>query len=148
MITTLVTLLDQLTKWLISTRIPLHGSVVVIKGFINLVHIRNTGVAFGILSGSNMPYRAVILALISLVAMIFIVMYLRNLRADQTRWLVGISVVFGGALGNFIDRAVYGEVIDFIDCYLGRFHWPAFNVADSAVTIGIGYLMFNIVRRV
>ena len=143
----MVTLLDQITKWLVSSRIPLYGSMVVIKGFLNLVHIRNTGVAFGMLSGFHVPYRAVLLALISLAAMFFIIMYLRRLQMGQKAWLVGISVVFGGAFGNFIDRIMYGEVIDFIDCYVGRFHWPAFNVADSAITVGIAFLLFTIIRR-
>jgi signal peptidase II len=147
LIASMITLVDQLSKWVVSTRIPLHGSVVMISGFLNLVHVRNTGIAFGIFSGSGIPYRAVFLALISLTAMIFIFMYVRKLQAGQIGWLVGISIVFGGALGNFIDRALYGEVIDFIDCYLGRFHWPAFNVADSAVTVGICYLAFRMVRR-
>ena len=147
-IVSMITLVDQLSKWVVSTQIPLHGSVVVIKGFLNLVHVRNTGIAFGILAGSGIPYRALFLTLISLAAMIFIFMYVRKLQAGQIGWLVGISVVFGGALGNFIDRAFYGEVIDFIDCYVGRFHWPAFNVADSAVTVGICYLAFTIIRRV
>jgi signal peptidase II len=148
LIVSIITLMDQFSKWAVSTRIPLHGSVVVIKGFLNLVHVRNTGIAFGIFSGSGMPYRALFLTLVSLTAMVFIFVCVRRLHAGQLGWLVGISLVFGGALGNFIDRALYGEVIDFIDCYLGRFHWPAFNVADSAVTIGVSYLALKTVRKI
>lgn len=146
-IAALVIILDQLTKWLVAANLAMHQSITVIKGFFDIVHVRNTGVAFGLLSSSDIPYRTIFFLFISLVAMAVIVMFLNKLRADQTGWVVGLGLVFGGAWGNLIDRVRTGGVIDFIDVYVSHYHWPAFNIADSAVTIGALLLVLQIVRQ-
>lgn len=146
-IAAVVVILDQVTKWLVTANLALHQSVTIIKGFLDLVHVRNTGVAFGMLSSSDIPYRTIFFLFISLVAMAVIVMFLNKLRANQTGWIVGLGLVFGGAWGNLIDRVRMGGVTDFIDVHVSYHHWPAFNVADSAVTIGALLLVLQIVRQ-
>jgi signal peptidase II len=132
--------LDQLTKILMAGWLPLGGQHVVIKGFFNLVHIRNRGAAFGLLSNFS-PEFAWIFFILTTTLVLGVVAYLWwRLPEDQTLAAWGYSLIFTGAVGNLIDRVRLGEVIDFIDLYLGRFHWPAFNVADSLVCVGAGLL--------
>jgi signal peptidase II len=142
-----VVLLDQLSKRWIVSRLEPGGSISVIDGLLDIVHARNTGVAFGILSGADMPFRTGFFLLVSLVAMGIILMFLRSLPPERTGWVAGLGLVFGGAWGNLIDRVRFGEVIDFLDVHVGAFHWPAFNVADSAVTVGALYLLLRIIRK-
>ena len=142
-----VVILDLISKWLITSRLALHQSVEVIPDFFNIIHIRNTGAAFGILSNTALPYRTFFFVIITVIAMALILLFLRNLKSEQTGWVVGLGLVFGGAWGNLIDRIRLGAVIDFIDIYVNRFHWPAFNVADSAVSIGALYLLLQIIRK-
>jgi len=142
-----VVIFDQITKLILIARLPVGQRLPIIDGLFDLVHVRNTGVAFGIFSRSAFAYRAIFFLAASLIAMTIIVLFLRKLRQDQTGWIVGLGLVFGGAIGNLIDRVRLGEVIDFADFYVGNFHWPAFNVADSAVTIGALYLMIRIIRK-
>ena len=131
-----VTALDQITKVLVARHIPLGDSLPVIDGFFRLVHVRNPGVAFGFLAGADFPFRTGLLLVVSLAAMCIIIMFLRNLPGNRTGWITGLGLVFGGAVGNLIDRVRFGEVIDFLDFSIRGYHWPAFNVADSAVTVG------------
>lgn len=142
-----VVLLDQFTKWWITTHIVPGGSITVISGLFDIVDIRNSGVVFGILSGTDMPFRTIFFLLISLVAMSIILLFLRNLPSERTGWVVGLGLVFGGAWGNLIDRVRFGEVVDFLDVHVGAYHWPAFNVADAAVTIGALYLLLRIIKK-
>ncbi len=132
-----IVFLDQATKLIVDRTIPLHHSIPVIENLFNLTHIRNTGAAFGILAGSNKIFRTSFLVLFSVLAMAFIIMLLRRLSDKETVLTVALAFILGGAMGNLIDRLLYGEVIDFLDFYWSGFHWPAFNFADSFITVGV-----------
>lgn len=120
--------LDQITKYLIITRLSLFDSIEIFP-FLHIVNVRNTGAAFGMFKGLGSGF----FIGISLLAIIFVIWLL----VKRTYNYPGLSLVLGGAIGNLIDRVLYGTVVDFIDFSVGRFHWPAFNVADSALTVGI-----------
>ncbi|MGH7810911.1 MAG: signal peptidase II, partial [Candidatus Binatia bacterium] len=137
---------DQLTKFIVDRWIPLHHSIPIIEGFFSLTYVRNTGAAFGIFAGSAEIFRRPFLILVSVVAIGFIVVMLKRLR-DSEKWLVtALAFILGGAIGNLIDRVVYGEVIDFLDCFWGSFHWPAFNIADSFITVGVTITLFILIN--
>jgi len=120
--------LDQITKYLIAGRLSPFDSIEIFS-FLHIVNVRNTGAAFGAFKGLGSGF----FIGVSIVAIFFLI-YLLIKRMYNS---VGLSLVLGGAIGNVIDRVLYGKVVDFIDFSIGRFHWPAFNVADSALTIGI-----------
>ena len=126
--------LDQITKYLIVSSLSPYATIEVFP-FLNIVNIRNTGAAFGMFRGLGSGF----FILISAAAIIFVtILMMRNAYN-----LFGLSLVLGGAVGNLIDRLVYGKVVDFIDVFAGNFHWPAFNVADSSLTIGIGIILLT-----
>lgn len=138
-----VVLVDQLVKWIIAAMMPLHQSIPVIPGFFNLTHIQNTGGAFGFLAGQSEGLRIVIFVVASSLAAGFI-FYLYRKTVDTLPFLSsGFALIFGGAIGNLIDRIRFGRVTDFLDVYIGDLHWPVFNVADSAVTIGIAIFLYH-----
>ena len=132
-----IVLADQLTKYIVDRTMPLHYSIPVIDNFFNLTYIRNTGAAFGIFSGSHEAFRLPFLIIVSLIAIGFIFMMLKRLRESETGLTIALAFILGGAIGNLIDRVIYGEVIDFLDVYWSDYHWPAFNIADSFITIGV-----------
>lgn len=136
-------LLDQWTKHLILQKVPLHHSVVIIPGFFNLTHVRNTGAAFGILAGRGRGAFAffLILSVAAIVAMVYF--YVKEEGGDR-RVRLPIPFILSGAIGNLIDRLRHGEVVDFLDFYVSSFHWPAFNIADSAICVGIGLLAWKL----
>lgn len=137
---------DQLTKFIVDRSMPLHHSIPIIEGFFSLTYMRNTGAAFGIFAGSAELFRRPFLILVSVVAIGFIVVMLKRLR-DSEKWLVtALAFILGGAIGNLIDRVLYGEVIDFLDCFWGSYHWPAFNVADSFITVGVTITLFILIK--
>jgi signal peptidase II len=133
----LIVVTDQITKLIVDRTMPLYHSIPVIDGLFNLTYIRNTGAAFGIFAGSAPAFRLSFLILFSLIAIAFVITMLRRLANDRTGLITALSFILGGAIGNLVDRVAYGEVIDFFDFYLGRYHWPAFNVADSFITLGV-----------
>jgi signal peptidase II len=139
----LVVLFDQWTKNLIATRIPLYDSISVIRNFFDITHTHNTGVAFSVLADASSPWVPRILStvtLLTLCAILFVLLRYPNLNpALQT----GLFLILGGAAGNLFDRIRQGFIIDFLDVYIGPYHWPTFNIADSAITIGIGLLLWN-----
>ena len=138
-------LLDQITKWAVLKTIPLYGSRPVIEGFFNLVHVRNRGIAFGIMNtpgGSQITIY--LLTLVTLVAIFLLFLWFSRLGAEERKTTFGLALVIGGALGNLIDRIRMGEVVDFLDVHVGTFHWPAFNVADSAISVGVFWLALMI----
>lgn len=137
-------LLDQATKLIIDRTFPLHHSVPVIEGFFSLTYIRNTGAAFGIFSGSHESFRRPFLILFSLLAIGFIFRLLWRLSKTEKGLITALTLILGGAVGNLIDRVLYGEVIDFLDFYWSSFHWPAFNFADSFITIGVVITLFRL----
>ncbi|MFB3108257.1 MAG: signal peptidase II [Candidatus Binatia bacterium] len=143
---TLILVLDQGTKIIVDRTIPLHHSIPVIDNLFNLTHIRNTGAAFGILAGRRGWVRSSFLLFFSLVAMVFIVVLLRRLPENEKTLTIALSFILGGAIGNLLDRLLYGEVIDFLDFYWSRYHWPAFNAADSFITVGVILTLFRLIQ--
>jgi signal peptidase II len=139
-----IVLLDQATKLIIDRTLPLHHSISVIEGLFSLTYIRNAGAAFGIFAGSNESFRRTFLILFSLLAIGFILRLLWRLPKTERTLITALTFILGGAIGNLIDRVVYGEVIDFLDFYWSSFHWPAFNFADSFITIGVVITLFRL----
>jgi signal peptidase II len=132
-----IVLADQLTKYIVDRTMPLHYSIPIIENFFSLTYIRNTGAAFGIFSGSHEAFRLPFLIIVSLIAIGFIFTMLKRLRESETGLTIALAFILGGAIGNLIDRVIYGEVIDFLDVYWSSYHWPAFNLADSFITVGV-----------
>jgi signal peptidase II len=141
-----IVLLDQVTKWFVDRSMPLYRSIPVIDGFFTLTYIRNTGAAFGILAGSGAAFRLPFLMLFSLLAIGFIIVMLRRLPERETGLIIALTFILGGAIGNLIDRFAYGEVIDFLDFYWANYHWPAFNIADSFITIGVTITVYYLIK--
>ncbi len=137
---------DQLTKFIVDQSMPLHHSIPVIDDLFSLTYIRNTGAAFGIFAGSAAAFRLPFLIVFSLVAIGFVIVMLRRLPARETGLITALAFILGGAIGNLIDRVTYGEVIDFLDFYWWGYHWPAFNVADSFITMGVGITVFYLIK--
>jgi len=138
--------LDQLTKLWVAQTIPPQEIVVVIPDFFNLVHVYNRGAAFGLLSTWSPTGVRLFFSLINLI-IIAILGYLYGRTPRHYSWFRwGYSLVLSGAVGNLLDRLRLGEVLDFLDFYVGRHHWPAFNVADSLICIGAGLLVLAMWR--
>lgn len=139
--------IDQITKALVASRMGLSESIPVIPGLLHFTYVRNTGMAFGLLSGADVPFKTLLVTLASILALAAVAYYaLRSPGSDpSTRY--GLTLILGGALGNIIDRVRLGYVIDFIDVFYGRSHWPAFNVADSAISVGVGLLVLDSLRK-
>ena len=136
-----IVVVDQITKIYIDGSMQLHQSISVIPGYFSLTYIRNPGAAFGIMGTMSSGFRLVFFFLTSVLAMgLLITIFLRLEPGDWWGQLT-IASIFGGAIGNFIDRLQYGEVIDFLDFYINGYHWPAFNVADSAISVGVVSLL-------
>jgi signal peptidase II len=136
-VATLVLVLDQLTKLLIVSRLAFHDSIPVVDGFLNIVHARNPGAAFSFLAGAPAWFRSLFFPAITIVAVVVVISVIRRLPPEDRLLRLALSGVLGGALGNLCDRLRYGEVIDFIDVYWRDHHWPAFNVADSSITLAV-----------
>ena len=141
-----IILLDQLSKCIVDRTMALNHSIPVIQNLFSLTYIRNTGAAFGILAGSDAAYRLPILILFSLLAIGFIGMMLRRLPESEKGLITALTFIMGGAIGNLVDRVIYGEVIDFLDFYWFQFHWPAFNFADSFISLGVLITSYYLIR--
>ena len=124
---------------------PLHHSISIVDGFFSLTYVRNTGAAFGIFAGSHEVFRLPFLIGVSILAIGFILVMLKRLRDDATGLVTALTFILGGAIGNLIDRVRHGEVIDFLDVYYSNYHWPAFNLADSFITVGVTITLFYLV---
>jgi len=140
-VSALVLVLDQATKLYIDRSMALHSSFAVIENFFNITYLRNKGAAFGILA--NSAYRLPFFLLVSAVAVCVIFVVIKKLREDQRLAASSLSLIFSGALGNLIDRVRMGEVIDFLDAHWYDHHWPAFNIADSAICVGVFLLAID-----
>jgi signal peptidase II len=140
-VSALVLVLDQMTKLYIDRSMTLHSSIPVVEGFFNITYLRNKGAAFGILANSS--FRLPFFILVSMVAACVIFVVIKRLRDDQKLAAFSLSLIFSGALGNLIDRVRLGEVIDFLDAHWYDHHWPAFNVADSAICVGVFLLAID-----
>ena len=134
---------DQLTKALIRGKLRLYESVTVIPGFMDFTHVRNTGAAFGMLDGADFPLKTTVIAVIATAALIGVGLYSANLAAHQMLARVGLALIVGGAAGNLIDRIWVGSVVDFVDVYWRTHHFWAFNVADSAISIGVTVMLLD-----
>ncbi len=139
----LVVIADQLTKWWIMSNFALHGQQNIIPGLFNLVYVTNTGAAFGFLAGSKSWLRQAFFVGVAIIALGVMVFAYGQLKRQSKIFIYALGLIGGGAVGNLIDRLRYGSVVDFLDFYLGGYHWPAFNVADSAITIGVGLFLLG-----
>ncbi len=143
-IAALVVVLDRYTKWLISHRLSMHDSITVIPGFFRIIHTENPGAAFGIFADSPSPWKVALLIIFSLIALCIVGLLLWKNSHRMTSTGVGLALILGGAIGNLWDRIVSRHVVDFLLFYIGHYQWPAFNVADSAIVVGAGLLVFEI----
>lgn len=137
LITAVVVVLDLLSKWWILATFQLYESLPVIPGFFDLTFVVNTGAAFGMLAGEQNLWRQLFFVSITLVALVVLCFAFRQYRHEGRAYVIGIGLIGGGALGNLIDRLRFGHVVDFLDFSIKGHHWPAFNVADSAITVGV-----------
>jgi signal peptidase II len=140
----LVVVLDQISKAIVLHNLALYESISVIPGLFNLTHIHNPGGAFGFLAQTGSLWRHWIFLAAALLALGLILYFYRQTQKSMPYLRLALALIFGGAVGNLIDRVRFGEVIDFLDVYVGHWHWPAFNVADSAVSIGVIIFMLHI----
>jgi signal peptidase II len=145
--TGLILLLDQITKFYVDSSMRLHESIPVIQGLFSITHVRNPGAAFGFLADASPLFRSIFFVAVTVLAIILVVHYIWKSRAEEPRLTFALSLILSGAVGNLIDRVRLGEVIDFLDVYIGSTHWPAFNVADSAISVGAVILFIEITRR-
>ena len=132
-----VAVVDQFTKWLVVRFLGDGEFRVVIDGFFNLVHWRNSGAAWGIFQDRN-----AILAIISVVTILVLFFFRHSFQLQYKTSRIALGLITGGIIGNFIDRVRFGYVVDFLDFFVGRHHWPAFNVADSAICVGVVLYIF------
>ena len=139
-----VVLVDRASKWLVAQKITLHDSLTVVPGFFRLTHVENRGAAFGLFSDSPSEWKVAVLILFSLIALVVVSALLWKNSHGLTVTGFGLALIMGGALGNLWDRLLDGHVVDFLDFSLGGYHWPAFNVADSAIVMGALLLVIEI----
>ena len=141
-----VLVFDQWTKWLVEIHLPHQTGETIIPGFLNITHVRNTGVAFGLFAAQGTTNGSWLLTILGLAALTAVGLYFWFTPTRDRTLLVALALVVGGAVGNLIDRVVAGGVTDFIDVFVGTHHWPAFNVADSAISIGIVLMAIDSLR--
>src|SRR2546423_14263175 len=138
-----VVALDQATKAAVRAAVPLHSKVTIVPGFMDFTHVRNTGAAFGILNAAEFPFKTIVIAVIATAALVGVGMYAASLAHHQLVARIGLSLIIGGAAGNLLDRVVAGSVVDFVDVYWRSYHFWAFNAADSAITVGVAIMIFD-----
>lgn len=145
LISAVIVILDQVTKALVAKNLVLHETIPIISGFFNLTHIMNPGGAFGLFAEHSPEIRKFFFLFVSsLVALIILWFYKKTANTHRVLSF-GLAAIFAGAVGNLIDRFRFGKVVDFLDFYVGPFHWPAFNIADSAITIGMVVFIYHVV---
>jgi len=144
-LTPLILIVDQLTKLYIDRTMQLYDSFPVIDGLFSITYLRNRGAAFSFLSEAS--WRLPFFILATVIAVVAILVAFHKLRDEQRFAAVSLTLILSGAVGNLIDRVRLGEVIDFLDVYWGRHHWPAFNVADSAICVGVPLLAVDMFRE-
>jgi signal peptidase II len=138
--------LDRLTKWIVESNVSAMDTVPVIPGLFNIVRSENRGIAFGIMNDSTSEWRTTLLIVLSSAAVVFVAAMLWNARRLDRCSFWGLTLILGGAAGNVFDRVAFGRVTDFLDFYIGQYHWHTFNVADSAIVIGGGLLLIDLLR--
>ncbi len=140
----LVVVLDQITKQMAAAWLN-YAEPVAVAPLFNLTLLHNTGAAFSFLAQAG-GWQRWFFALLALVVSVVLLIWLRRLQSHEWRTALALVLILGGAVGNLIDRVLYGYVIDFLDFYWGSYHWPAFNIADSAITVGAGVMLWDAVR--
>jgi len=138
---------DQATKAVVARYVTLYESVPVIRGFFNITRVHNKGAIFGTFSQTGSPLVFALLTAVSLAALGFVVYYFFKTPATDGLMKFALTLILAGAMGNQFDRLVRGHVIDFLDFYIGRAHWPFFNVADSCISIGACLMLVVLLRR-
>ena len=139
-----VVILDQVTKAMIRPALALHESKEIIPGFLDLTRVHNTGAAFGMLNAAEFPFKTVVLSVVAAIALGGVAWYAATVPLSDRLARIGIAGVLGGAIGNLIDRATAGYVLDFVDAYWNGWHFWAFNVADAAITVGVILMILDI----
>lgn len=142
-----VLILDRLSKLAILKNLRVHETVTVIPGFFQIVHVRNRGMAFGMFNRLEADHLFYLMLAASLGAVILLSLWFFRLKEKDARLIFGLSLILGGAFGNLIDRILYQSVVDFLDFYLGHYHWPAFNVADAGITVGTFWVALNLLFK-
>jgi len=142
-----VIIFDQITKAVIQNTLTIYHSIIVIPGFFNITHIHNPGGAFGFMANKSPCLRNLLFILLSSLAICLIFYFYKKTPQKYSLLSACFALILGGALGNLIDRIRFGKVVDFLDFYIGNYHWPAFNVADSAITVGITIYVFHLVFK-
>jgi signal peptidase II len=138
-----IVVLDQATKALVRSMVPLSSTVEIVPGLMNFTHVRNTGAAFGFLNAADFPFKTVAIAVVALAAIVWVGVYAAGLPRHHFIARIGLALIMGGAAGNLLDRVIVGSVVDFVDVYWGPYHFWAFNVADSAITIGVVIMILD-----
>ena len=143
-ISSVIVVLDQATKALVRSRFVLHDSLEVIPGVFNLTRVHNYGAAFGLMNAADFPFKTALLSLVAAAALSALVVYAGTLPVEQRIARAGLGLIAGGAAGNLIDRIGSGYVVDFVDLYWRGWHFWAFNVADAAITIGVVFMLLDL----
>ena len=130
---------DQISKTVVRNTMSLYESIPVIQEFFHLTYVTNDGMAFGI----NFPFGIYVFSAISIIFTGFLFWYLWSIKDDEIVVRTGVALILAGAIGNLIDRILLGEVVDFLDFMIGDFHWYVFNLADSCVTVGLGFVLYD-----
>jgi len=143
-IAVLILAADQLTKRMVQASIPPQAVIPVVPHFFNLTHTQNSGAAFGLFSGSSSPWKTTLLVLLSGALLVTVIGIVWRSRM-QWEASVGLSLILGGASSNLLDRLSRGQVVDFLDFYFRSYHWFTFNLADSAIVVGAGFLIVRMV---
>jgi len=131
-----IIVIDQITKFAVRSTIPLYAKRSIIPNLLDFTHVQNTGAAFGVLNAADFPFKSFVMIVVAALALVAISLYARQLGHEERLSRYGLAFILGGALGNLIDRAISGHVVDFVDVYWGEAHFWAFNVADAAITVG------------
>ena len=142
-----IVLADQITKALVTKYLPLHKNISVIAGIFDITHVLNPGGAFGLMANMSAVVRTVVFLFISSLAVGLILYFYIKTPREYVFLSSAFALIFGGAIGNLIDRVRFGMVVDYLDFYIGKYHWPAFNIADSAITVGIFIFIYHLVFK-
>jgi signal peptidase II len=139
--------MDRLSKNLIVSHLPLYESIPIVQDFFHLTHVANTGALFGLMAGMAAPLRGIVFITIPVLAIVLILIFQYRSAEDELPLQIGLSLILGGAMGNLYDRIVYGHVVDFLDFSVAGHHWPAFNLADSSICLGVFTLILDLLRH-
>ena len=147
LLTIAILVLDQATKSMVVSSMTLYSSIPVIRGLFHLSYVTNRGALFGLFHDMPDPYRAALFTTVPVLAIVLIVVFQWRTTIVDTIAQSGLALILGGALGNLLDRLRLGYVIDYLDFFLGDHHWPAFNVADASICLGVGFLLLDLLAR-